>query len=90
MSPPKDKYENYRQAALSGGVNQDAVEREISNMKAEDAKLEARVCYRCGSKITKTLDPRQAGPTEIAGKWFKYRCTECPYFAERCEPVGEN
>ena len=89
MDTPKDKYENYRQAALAGGASHNEVEREISNMKEEDAKLEAGICYRCGSKITRTLDPRQSGPTEVAGK-FKYRCTECPYFTDRCEPVGEN
>jgi predicted RNA-binding Zn-ribbon protein involved in translation (DUF1610 family) len=87
----KDKYESYRQALLEGGAPEDQVDGVIEDMKAEDAKIDACICPRCGSKITRTLDPRQMGATEIAGKWFNYRCTaKCGWFADRCEPVGEN
>lgn len=90
MSAPKDKYENYRQSALAGGARVTEVERAIRDMKFEDALLRSGSCPKCASKVERTLDPYQAGPTEVAGKWFKYRCTECPYFTTRCEPVGEN
>lgn len=87
----KDKYENYRKALLDGGAPEDQVNGVIEDMKAEDAKIDACICPRCGFSLTRSLDPRQAGPTEVAGKWFKYRCTaKCGWFADRCEPVGEN
>jgi predicted RNA-binding Zn-ribbon protein involved in translation (DUF1610 family) len=86
-----DKYENYRQALLAGGAPADQVEAAIADMKAEDVKIDAGICPKCGSKITRTLDRRQDGPTEVAGKWFNYRCiAKCGWFVDRCEPVGEN
>ena len=86
-----DKYENYRQAALAGGAHIAEIDREIENTRAEDAKIDAGVCPRCGGTLTRTLDPRQAGSTEVAGKWFNYRCVaKCGWMADRCEPVGEN
>ena len=86
-----DKYENYRRGLLEGGAPADEVEAVIADMKAEDAKIDAGICPRCGGFISKALDPRQAGPTEIAGKWFNYRCiARCGWFVDRCEPVGEN
>lgn len=86
-----DKYESYRQAALAGGVSAVEIDRVIENMKIEDAKIDASICPRCGSKLTRALDPRQAGSTEVAGKWFNYRCTaKCGWLFDRCEPVGEN
>ena len=86
-----DKYENYRRAALEGGAPSADVELAIAAMKAEDAKIDAGICPRCGGFISKALDPRQAGATEIAGKWFNYRCiSRCGWFVDRCEPVGEN
>lgn len=90
-----DKYENYRQAALAGGAHIAEVDRAIEDMRAEDAKIDAGLCPKRDSSpnarhvLTRTLDSRQAGPTEIAGKWFNYRCT-CGWFSDRCEPVGEN
>ena len=91
MSARTDKYENCRKALLAGDAPADEVDRVIEDMKAEDAKLDARVCPRCGSRLVRTMDSRQDGPTEVAGKWFNYRCTaRCGWFADRCEPVGEN
>lgn len=91
MSVSKDKYDNFREAALAGGALASEVERAISNMKREEAKIEAGICPHCGSKkLTRTLDLRQAGPTQVAGKWFNYRCGHCKWFGDRCEPIGEN
>jgi hypothetical protein len=86
-----DKYDSYRRSLIAGGIPESEVDREIAIAKAEDAKIDACVCPRCGAKLTRVEDPRQAGPTELAGKWFNYRCTRrCGWFADRCEPVGEN
>jgi ribosomal protein L40E len=91
MTVRTDKYENYRKALLDGGAPADQVEAVIADMKADDAKIEALICLKCGAPLVRTLDPRQDGPTEIAGKWFNYRCTaKCGWFADRCEPIGEN
>jgi hypothetical protein len=93
MTVRTDKYENYREALLAGGAPADQVEAAIADMKAEDTKIDAQICPRCGSKITRMLDRRQDGPTEVAGKWFNYRCSNlrvCGWFVDRCEPVGEN
>jgi len=91
MSVLTDKYATFRERALAAGASVDEVDAEIAFMEAEDEKINARVCPRCGSKLTRNLDSRQAGPTEVAGKWFNYRCTAmCGWFADRCEPVGEN
>lgn len=90
-----DKYENYRRTALAGGAHIAEIDREIENMRAEDTKIEKGICLKASDSpnvrhvLTRTLDPRQSGPTEVAGKWFKYRCT-CGWFADRCEPVREN
>jgi hypothetical protein len=62
-----DKYSNYRSAALAGGASPIDVDREIVRMQAEDARIQMGVCPRCGSKISRTLDGRQDGPTKIAG-----------------------
>ena len=86
----KDKYESYRQALLAGGADPKVVEQIVAEARAEGEKIDACVCPKCRSRLTRVLDRRQAGPTEIAGKWFNYRYTECPYFVDRCEPVGEN
>lgn len=91
MTVRTDKYENYRKALLDGGAPADQVEAVIADIKAEDAKIDALTCPRCGAALTRALDRRQDGPTEIAGKWFNYRCVaRCGWFADRCEPVGEN
>jgi hypothetical protein len=86
----KDIYANFKAAALAGGATEEEIDRVISEMQAEDAKIAEGKCPACGVKITRTLDPRQSGPTEFAGKWFNYRCTSCRWFADKCEPVGEN
>lgn len=87
----RDRYANFRAAALAGGANEAELNEAISTMKAEDAKIDAGVCPKCGGGITRTLDRRQDGPTEVAGKWFNYRCAQkCGWFADKCEPVGEN
>ena len=67
-----NKYDNYRQMALAGGASVDEVDAAIAFMEAEDAKIDARICPGCGSPLTRALDSRQAGPTELAGKWFNY------------------
>ena len=86
-----DKYEDYKRALLEGGAPADKVEAVIADMKAEDAKITAGYCPNCGSPLTRVMDPRQAGSTQVAGKWFNYRCiARCGWFADRCEPVGEN
>ena len=91
MTARTDKYENYRQALLDGGAPISEIDRVIEHMKAEDEKIDAGICPGCRSKITRTLDPRQAGSTEVAGKWFNYRCVaKCGWFIDRCEPIGEN
>ena len=93
MTVHTDKYENYREALLAGGAPADQVDAVIADLKAEDQKIDAGICPKCGSKLTRILDRRQDGPTEVAGKWFNYRCgnpRECGWFADRCEPVGEN
>ena len=85
------EYDSFREHALAGGASASEVDDIIEVMKAEGEKIDALICPNCGSKLTRTLDPRQAGETEIAGKWFNYRCTRrCGWFADRCEPVGEN
>ncbi len=86
----RDKYENYRAALLVGGASEADADDAVRGMEMMDKKIDARVCPTCRSKITRILDPRQDGPTEVAGKWFKYRCLSCKWFADRCEPVGEN
>jgi len=87
----KDKYENYRNHLISYGAGAEEIEAAIDDMKSVDAKIDAGTCPKCDSKITRTIDPRQSGATEIAGKWFNYRCVgSCGWFADRCEPVGEN
>lgn len=86
-----DIYENYKKAALAGGLPEKDVDAEVARMKEEDAKLASGFCPKCDGPITKTEDPRQAGPTQVAGKWFNYRCTQgCGWFGDKCEPVGEN
>lgn len=90
-----DKYDNYRAGLLAGGVSETEADSAIRDMKVEDTKIDAGVCPKSSDSpnarhvLTRTLDRRQAGPTEIAGKWFNYRCT-CGWFVDRCEPVGEN
>lgn len=93
MTARTDKYENYRHGARACGASEADIELAVADMKAMDEKIDAGICPRCGSKITRMEDPRQAGPTEVAGKWFNYRCGNpraCGWFADRCEPVGEN
>lgn len=86
-----DKYENYRAGLLAGGVSEADADIAIADMKADDAKIDASVCPKCGSKLTRTEDPRQSGPTEFGGTWFNYRCTaKCGWFGDRCESKGEN
>lgn len=93
MTVIKDKYDIYRTSLLDLGISETDANKAVEEMRAEDAKIDAGVCPKCGSKITRIEDPRQAGPTKIAGKWFNYRCGNpraCGWFADRCEPVGEN
>lgn len=88
-----DPLDNYKKALLDAGVSETTADSVIADARAEHAKIDAGICPNCGSKITKMLDPRQSGPTEVAGKWFSYRCgnpRECGWFMDRCEPVGEN
>jgi hypothetical protein len=90
MTVRGDKYDAYKEALLAGGAPAAEVERAITLLKATDACVDALACEVCRSKLIRTLDPRQAGPTRVAGKWFNYRCTSCEWFVDRCEPVGEN
>jgi hypothetical protein len=93
MAVRGDKYDSYREALLTGGASEADTTAAIDDMKAVDAKLDAGVCPKSSPNarhvLTRTLDARQAGPTMFAGKWFNYKCT-CGWFADRCEPVGEN
>lgn len=90
-----DKYDSYRAALLAGGIPAREIDEAIEKMKATDAKIDVGICPQGSAApntrhvLTRSLDPRQAGPTQIAGKWFNYRCT-CGWFADRCEPIGEN
>jgi hypothetical protein len=85
------KYKNYRRALLDGGVPEDQINNLIEDMRVKDEKIDALICPNCTAPLTRIEDKRQAGPTEVAGKWFNYRCTaRCGWFADRCEPVGEN
>lgn len=46
-------------------------------------------CAVCGSKMTRTLDPRQAGACPIGHEWVNYRCTKDPshLVVDRPEPM---
>lgn len=87
----RDRYADFRKAALSGGASLEETEEAIQIMREEDAKIDARVCPKCGAQITRAVDARQGGPTKVPGKWFNYRCTHrCGWMTDRCEPIGEN
>jgi hypothetical protein len=90
MTVSKDKYDTFRQQALAGGAPAAEVELAIDDLKAVDTSIDEGACPHCHASLTRTLDPRQAGPTAAAGKWFNYRCLQCGWFIDRCEPVGEN
>lgn len=95
MTVRGDKYDAYREAALAGGASAREVDEAIEEMRAVDAQLDVGICPKRSDSpnarhvLTRRLDSRQSGSTEIAGKWFNYRCT-CGWFTDRCEPVGEN
>lgn len=46
-------------------------------------------CAVCGSKVSRTVDPRQAGVCPIGYEWVNYRCTRDPshLVVDRSEPV---
>ncbi len=47
----------------------------LNEMEAHDEALRKRTCPKCGSPLTKRLDPRQVGESEALGLWYNYRCT---------------
>ncbi len=46
-------------------------------------------CAVCGSRMTRTLDPRQVGACPIGHEWVNYRCTKDPshLVVDRPEPM---
>jgi hypothetical protein len=91
MTARANKYDDYRQALLTAGISGTEADEVIAGMKHIDTKVELGACPQCNAKLTRALDPRQDGPTKVAGKWFNYRCTaRCGWFGDRCEPIGEN
>jgi len=70
--------------------------REESNRRAAreaehvSACLNRNECPRCASRLLKTIDSRQAGPTELQrpGTWWNIRCIApgCGFMIDKREP----
>lgn len=59
----------------------------IEDTVREHASLDRRECPKCGGALSRSLDPRQAGPTSLGPGtlWFNYTCGSCPWFGDRKE-----
>lgn len=82
-----DGYQRFREAARAGGASDAGIEEMIDAMKRENAALDRRVCPKCRAVIDRRIDPRQAGPSELAGTWVNYRCLACRYMTDRVESI---
>lgn len=60
---------------------------ELFDATAADADaddFDRETCPDCGKKVTRQVDPRQAGPKPFPGTWVNYRC-ECGYARDYVE-----
>jgi len=85
-----DLYDDLRAHLLAGGMSEKCTNDYIAEMKQEDARLDALVCPECFAELSREVDERRVGDSQVAGKWFRYRCSSCPFWIDRKEPVGEN
>lgn len=66
-------------------VPEDKIAEEIARVRHRDGCIDRRECPDCGGKLTRRLDPRQAGMCELAGTWYNYHCPACGCRADRKE-----
>lgn len=85
-----DLYDDLRHYLKAGGLSEADINAYVLESRREDEHLDRCECPKCGARVVRKLDDRQAGVSQIAGKWFSYRCVSCPYWIDRKEPVGEN
>jgi hypothetical protein len=85
----KDRWAEYRRICLLGGLDPKEIEDAIAELQRESDCLDRGECPKCGGKVTRTLDPRQVGLSEVSGAWFNYRCGCGKLLVDRKEIVPE-
>jgi len=73
-----------REHLKAGGLSDAETEEYIEDARKLTECLDKRECPECKGKLSRKLDPRQAGPTSCAGSWFNYKCS-CGYIVDRIE-----
>lgn len=80
--------ETYRRYLLDNGATPEGAERIIAEQLRQEAHVDNMICPGCGGKLTRRLDPRQAGPVIVdGGRWHNYRCP-CGFAVDRHEVVN--
>lgn len=80
-------FEKYKEALLQGGATEEEADLAIAEAKRKAACADRLECYLCAGKLTKKVDGRQEGVSELPGIWFNYRCTKCGDFFDRKEAI---
>lgn len=77
----------YREALLAGGCTEEEADRLVAEAKRQAACADRLECHVCAGRLTKKIDERQAGLSDVSGVWFNYRCTKCGAFFDRKEAM---
>lgn len=70
---------------IKHGLSSEAADEYLNYWDKHDAQLSRLECPKCGGKLTKKLDPRQAGIRPGGTTWFNYRCSSCKYLCDKAE-----
>jgi hypothetical protein len=75
----------YADMLRRSGLPEERVASVLAEMRRETACLDAGECPKCGARLARRLDPRQAGCSNLPGDWHNYRCAGCGYACDRKE-----
>lgn len=82
----RNRYDAVVERMTLMGYDETVIREFIEEDRATNAKLDQRICPRCGEALTRKLDPRQVGAhVTPGGLWYNYRCGGCRYMLDRVE-----
>lgn len=87
IAPVTDKYDRYREGLIAGGVSEADADDAVAESKRGNECLDRLECPKCSAAMRCSVDPRQAGSSEISGVWHQFACTACGYRIDRKQEI---
>lgn len=69
---------------VAAGWSRENADRLADEADKTHSALDTMTCPNCNGRVSRELDPRQAGPKPHGTRWYKYRCP-CGLMVDRPE-----